>query len=179
MSVRWPPLLLPLIGGESTNGVLQRHVYLAQSISNLLIHSKTLYARWSLTRSGCPCAGLCAHSSSGSSKMHIRASCPCSSAPDERQYLILPTFAFSWSHHGRGNINALFHCKSLSIRRILVRLSKQPHPSKQTPHCNEEAKPNLPSHACLLRHPQHPTHGPFQFHSCAIKALVHLVRKSG
>jgi hypothetical protein len=55
--------------------------------------------------------------------------------------------------------------------------SKQPHPSKKTPNCNKEAKPDLPSHPGLFSHSQHSPHGPFQFHPCIVEAVVHLVCK--
>jgi hypothetical protein len=55
--------------------------------------------------------------------------------------------------------------------------SKQPDPSENTPNRYKEAKPDLPSHPSLFGHSQHSPHGPFQFYSCVIEAVIHLVCK--
>jgi hypothetical protein len=54
-------------------------------------------------------------------------------------------------------------------------LSKQPHPSKQTPDSNEEPEPDLPSDSGPLCHPQHSPHGTFQLDPCIVETVIHLV----
>lgn len=59
------------------------------------------------------------------------------------------------------------------------RSSKQPHPSKQAPHRNEEAEPHFPPNSCLLSHSEHSPHGTLQSHSRIVETVVHLVCEGG